>query len=51
MFVKRAIHLWHPVDGGRGDQIKNGQNSDGSGWLHGCGGGGDLQKLDVQSYN
>ena len=36
---------------GRG-QIKNGQNSDGSGWLQGGRGGeGNLQKLDVQSYN
>ena len=35
-----------------GGQIKNGQNSDGSGWLQGGGGGeGNLQKLDVQSYN
>ena len=45
-----SIHLWHPVDGARGVQVKNGQNSDGSGWLQGEG-GGDPQKLDVQSYN
>ena len=36
---------------GRGE-VKNGQNSDGSGWLQGGGGGGgDPQKLDVHSYN
>ena len=40
-----AIHLWHPVDGGEGGfgQVKNGQNSDESGWLQGGGGGGDQQ--------
>ena len=44
-----AIHLWHPVDGGGGGgeggfgQVKNGQNSDGSGWLQEGGGGGDQQ--------
>ena len=37
--------------GERGGQVKNGKNSDGSGWLQGDGGEGDPQKLDVQSYN
>ena len=38
--------------GGRGSQVKNDKNSDGSRWLQGGGGrGGDQQKLDVQSYN
>ena len=31
-------------------QVKNGENSDGSGWLQGVG-QGDQQKLDVHSYN
>ena len=35
---------------GEGCQVKNGKNSDGSECLKG-GGGGDPQKLDVQSYN
>ena len=33
------MHLWNPVDGRRGDQVKNGENSDGSGWLQGEGKG------------
>ena len=48
-----TIHLWHPVDGEREGQVKNGQNSDGSGWLQGggAGAGGDSQILDVQNYD
>ena len=35
-----------------GGQIKNGQNSDESGWLQwGRRGGQDPQKLDIHSYN
>ena len=34
--------------GGGGGQVKDGQKSDGSGWLQG---GGDPQKLDFHSYN
>ena len=30
-----TIHIWNPVDAGMGDQVKNGKNSDGSGWLQG----------------
>ena len=37
--------------GGGGGQVKNGKNSDGSGWLQGGGRERDPQKLDVQSYN
>ena len=33
-----------------GSQVKNGQNSDGKGWLQG-GGGRDPQKLDAHSSN
>ena len=36
---------------GGGGEVKNGQNSDESGWLQGGREGGDPQKLDVQSYN
>ena len=38
------------MGGGGWGQIKNGQNSDGSGWLQG-GGEEDPKKLDVHSYN
>ena len=52
IMVRGTIHLLHPVDGGRGKaQVRNSQNSDGSGRLQGGGGGWDPQKLDVECYN